>query len=314
MRSFVAGLGALGPWIGPIACTFGAAGAGAGAGSSADTGEVDGDTNAATTGPFGATAGPDDAASATASTGDPDGGTGAVTITGTTTDDPPGDSSGDTATSSGGDVPFVLCDRADPDLRACYDFVDAESGTLHDLSSHGNDGTVDAGVDVQPGPFGSVVRVTDDATISVPDSASLDILGPDISFDVWVRLDALPPANERRGIFDKDGEYSLMVFGTDGLRCGIGHTNVLATPILGEWMHVACVGAEDGTAMYIDGVEVQTGESPVDAMVDNFNPLAVGDNSPQFDQPLDGQVAALRVFSRTLGPGEVAEAAAAALE
>lgn len=303
----------VGASFGVAACTFGSAGAGSGsAGESGDDGDG-GD-------PAGSLPSGDDGDADDDGEGDAAASSGGVvddTATGpppgtTTTGDPSGGSSGELpTTTTGGEGAFVLCDATDPELRACYDFVDAESGTLHDLSSEDNEGTVSPQVVVGPGPFGSAVRVSQDAAILVPDSDALDLYAPDMSFDAWVYLDADPPLTQRRGVFDNDGQYSIMLFGGEGLRCGFGHTNVSAPVPFGQWFHVACVGSETGTAIYVDGVQVNVAGPPVDGFPENVEPLAIGDNSPQLDQPLDGEIGAIRIFSRTLSAAEVAEAAAA---
>ena len=60
-----------------------------------------------------------------------------------------------------------------------------------------------------------------------------------------------------------------------------------------------------------NGVLVDEGGVPVDGNLGNGNDLAILDNSPQLDQPIDGQIATLRIFNRPLTPAEITAAAQA---
>ncbi len=181
-----------------------------------------------------------------------------------------------------------------------------------DLSGEGNDGTVTSGVVEGQGPYGSALRTGADDSIIVPDSASLDIVGPDMAFDAWLWIDSTPPSSERRGVFDNDGQYSVFVYGDEGLRCGWGPTFLFTRQFpLGRWFHLACTGDEAGSQMYVDGVLVDEGGVPEGGNLANDNDLAILDNSPQLDEPLDGQIASLRIFSRSLTVPEIDAAASA---
>jgi hypothetical protein len=300
-------------WLGlaataAAACTFGSAADGGGSLPDTTSGSTaaepattnvppDPDTSSGATG----TGGP----ASTTST-EPSTSSDTAAATSTSTDSTSSDSTGSGET-------FVLCDAGDPDLRACYDFVGAESGVLTDLSSHGNDGTVSAAVVVSAGPFGSTVQPSARGEIRVPDSSSFDLVSPALSFDAWVWLQALPLAGQRAGVLDDDGQYSLFVYADQGVRCGFGPVEFFGPQLpLGQWVHVACVGEAGTSRMYIDGVEVATAGDPGQGSAKNVADIAIGDNSSAFGEPLDGQLAAVRVWSRTLSPAEVAEAALAA--
>lgn len=289
------------------ACTFGSTGAGTGAATSLDASGSAGSTaRGSTSGGTATNVGGGDADTSPPPAPPPATGDGSATddrSDTTTTADTTSDR-GDT-----GEPGFVLCDAADPDLRACYDFAGARSGALTDLSSYGNDGNVTNGVLVAPGPFTSAVRIGGGDSILVADSPSLDLDEPEIAYDVWVWIDAAPQSG-RQGIFDNDGQYSIFVYSDDGLRCGFGDTFLYSTAYpTGTWFHLACTGSAAGSQMYIDGVVADEAGAPEDGDQDNDNDVAVLDNSPQLDAPLDGQMAALRIFSRPLTFDEVSAAA-----
>lgn len=295
--------------VGPLACTFGSAGgsglagdatgsSGSGEGSAAAAGST-----SSTEGSGGAdrgegpqpTAGRNDGTGASSTTGD--GGLADTTAAGSSSSD------GDGGT-------FVLCDPADPELRACYDFAGVGGGTLTDLSSHGNHGTA-LGVAVEAGPFGEAARFSVDAEVAVPDSASLDITLP-FSFEAWIWIDALPGSG-RQGIIDKNGQYSLLVFAATGLRCGGGQALAFSPNVpLGQWVHVACV--HDGTehAIWVDGQLVASEPGTTPANTANTGPTAIGDTSPLFEEPLAGMIGAVRVWGVALSPNQIAAAAATA--
>lgn len=208
--------------------------------------------------------------------------------------------------SSTGEPPAVLCpDRAE--LAACWDFADVGGGMLWDASGNDNHGTA-TGVSVVPGPFGEAAAFDDDSEVSVPDSASLDIAG-DLTIEAWLEIEALPEGG-RVGILDKDGQYSLMLYADQGYRCHILEVEAFApAPGPGAWTHVACV--YDGAALriYVDGTEEN--ELPASGAIptDSLEPMSIGDTSPTFNEPLDGAIGGVRVWSRALDSAELCEAA-----
>jgi hypothetical protein len=285
-------------------------GCGLDAGGLGDDGVYHGSTTGSTTG-GGASEGdvPPDPSAGTgqgsgSSSGESVDGTGSTSVADTTS------ATGTDGTSTGegsstGDVPVLPCPgRAE--LAGCWDFADLGSGMLWDGSGNGNHGTVMA-VGVVPGPFGEAASFDDDSEISVPDSASLDIVGP-LSFETWVRVDAVPSSG-RVGIVDNDGQYSLMIYADGGYRCEMAGTTVFAAVVVGTWTHVACV--YDGAALRLYRGGTEAGSAPASGPVgtDNELPMSIGDTSPDFLEPLAGAIGGLRVWSAALDPAEVCEAA-----
>jgi len=238
------------------------------------------------------------------------------TTDGSTTDDSGTTSMGETSTSTGGETGessstgepvFDLCDDTQMALRACYDFENADSGTLSDGSMYANDGTT-VGLTLESGPFGSAARGSASAEISVPDSATLDIVGT-ITFEAWVRVDSLPESG-RDGILDNDGQYSLMLYADQGLRCNAAGANLFFAPVVTtEWFHVACVHDGDDLSMWIDGAMTDSAPSNGSLPAGNMLPMSLADTSPGFTEPMDGLLGGVRVWNVARSASELAEAA-----
>lgn len=271
---------------------------GLGGGSSATPGS----TGASETGEV--TAAPTSTGSEAASGGSADA-TGSTSGTGTTAEPPGATTSTGADASSGtdtGEVPMLACE-GQLDLAACYDFAGVGGGTLLDRSGNGNDAIV-VGVGVVPGPFGEAATFDSASRITVDDSASLDIADA-ITLEAWVLVNALPSAG-RSGILDNEGQYSLIVYDTDEYRCDLAPGTLFAGPVvLGEWTHVACV--YDGVTLraYVDGSEIGRIDASGAVATDDPNPMAIGDTSPEFTEPLDGAIGGVRVWSRALDPAEL---------
>lgn len=292
-------------------CTFGSADGKRGSTPTPADGDDDGTTSIADTGSA-LTGLPLDEGE-----GEGDGTTVGVSATGSSSDGsdstgPDETTTGDTtssSSSSSGGEPFVLCDDADPDLRACYDFANVGGGTLTDHSMYENHGTVSA-VGVEAGPFDGAVRFSYDARVEIPDSLSLDLVGP-ISFEAWVYVDTLPDV-DRVGIVDNDGQYSAMLYAGEGIRCqaGSAQASTAAFPT-GAWFHLACVHDGAGLELWIDGQLEGSGAGGDPIATGSMAPVAVGDSSPDYNVPLDGLVGAVRIWS-DVRTAEELEAAAGA--
>lgn len=210
--------------------------------------------------------------------------------------------------SSTGDPSFELCDDSLEALRACYDFAGADLGTFSDGSMHGNDGTSIA-VGLEAGPFGVAARVSAASEISVPDAAPLDIPG-DLTYEAWVRLDALP-ASGRVGILDNDGQYSLLVYADQGFRCSAAGVELFFAPVpTNEWFHVACVHAGSDLSLWIDGTLATNAVSSGSLPVMSGQPMSLADTSPMFNEPMDGRLGGVRIWNVARTAKELAEAAA----
>lgn len=218
-----------------------------------------------------------------------------------------GASEAESSSSSGG-ASFELCDESDPELRACYDFDGVGGGVLTDLSMFENHGEAEA-VGVEPGPFGDAARPGVDASLSVPDSSSLDVEGP-AAFEAWVFFDSLPELG-RAGVLDNEGQYSMIYFSGQGMRClGAGASAFAAVP-QGEWVHIACNFSGGEMSIWVNGELEDSSMGMAAILTGNTQPLSIGDTSPGFNEPMDGLVGGVRVWSVARTPEQLADAAAA---
>lgn len=245
-------------------------------------------------------------------TDDTEGATDTVDESTSTGDEPtttgPGETTDGSSSSSSGGESFALCDEADVDLRGCYDFADIAGGVLTDLSMYGNDGgTGDIGI--EGGPFGNAVRPGADATISIPDAPSLDVVGP-ASWEAWVFFDSFPGAG-RAGVLDNEAQYSLIYNSGQGLRCNGGGVSAFAPNVpMGEWVHVACNFDGDEMSIWLNGVLEDSAGGGFPLATGNALPVSIGDTSPSFNETMDGLVGGIRIWSVVRTQEEIEEAAA----
>jgi hypothetical protein len=245
-----------------------------------------------------------DSSAETAAGASHDGSTSASSDTTVTGEHGTGDT-GEPGDTGGKEDPW--CDAADLDLVACFDFEDLAMDTLIDGSSHGNHGTA-TGVGLTGGPIGQAVSFDENSRVEVPDSDSLD-LTHEMTLEVWVRIDELPTTT-RVGVLDNDGQYSIFLYRDTGLRCsGSGHYLYLDPVPTDTWMHVACVAGNGVHRMYVDGDLIDETPFTGPMNTDNTNPMAIGDDSPGFGQPLAGAIGGVRIWSRPLAAFEVCSAA-----
>jgi len=215
----------------------------------------------------------------------------------------------DASGESTGEVRPSLCDPAEG-LRACYDFANVGGGTVVDGSGNGNDGHTTNVVQV-PGPFGDAAQIGPGSRIEVQDSSSLDITGS-LTVEVWTRVEALPSAN-RMGLLDNDGQYSVFFYSNGEYRCSAGEQLLFGGSVpKGEWIHVACVYDHEANtmALYVDGaLEAMTPTNGDPIPTNNPQPVALGSDSPSFNDRLDGVLGGVRVWSTARSPEQLCEAA-----
>lgn len=218
-----------------------------------------------------------------------------------------GDPSQGSSSESTGEPPRApWCDARQDDLVACYAFDDLAGGVLVDDAAPGNDGTVD-GVGIDDGPLGEAAVFDSDSEVSVPASSATDL--PDaITIELFLRVDEIPGGG-RVGIIDRDGQWSIFLFADGQLRCGASVFTYADVPELGEWMHIGCVVGDGWTRLYIDGALASEEMFDGGIATGDGNPLAIGDNSPGFDEPLGGAISGVRIWSTTRNEDELCEGA-----
>ncbi len=184
---------------------------------------------------------------------------------------------------------------ADPNLRACVRFDEDVAGTYADESGFANTVTHTNGTLV-PGVSNAAAHSAPTAHYEMADSASLDLTSA-MTIEVWARLDSLPTSG-RAGIIDNDGQYGLIIYPTEGLRCtnAIGQAPAVVVPT-GVWFHAACVWNGTMMTVYIDGMPASATSLSGTMPTANTNPVGLLDTSPTFDEPLDGAVDNLRIWS-----------------
>ena len=212
----------------------------------------------------------------------------------------------DSSASTTGGAVEPWCDPSWADLAACYGFQDLAAGVLVDESATGNHGTVD-GITIEAGPLGEAAAFSDASVVSVPAHPITDLVSP-VTVELWLRVDDLP-AQDRVGVLDRDGQYSLFIYAGTGLRCG-AHTFAYWQPAtLGSWMHVGCVMDTDMVRLYVDGLLVDEVAWDGGIPTGNSNPMSIGDESPGFTQPLGGAIGGVRLWSVARTQAELCEAA-----
>ncbi len=215
-------------------------------------------------------------------------------------------SQGSSSESTGEPPRSPWCDDGRDDLVACYAFVDLASGVLVDDAAPGIDGSV-SDVGIEDGPVGEAAVFSADSEVSVPASSATDL--PDaITIELFLRVDDIPGGG-RVGVVDRDGQWSIFLFADGRLRCGASVFTHADVPNLGEWMHLGCVVGDGWTRLYVDGALASEVEFGGGIATGSGNPLAIGDNSPGFDEPLAGAISGLRIWSTTRTGDELCDGA-----
>ena len=182
----------------------------------------------------------------------------------------------------------------DPDLRACIRFDEDLSGTYVDDSSYANT-VIHTNGTLVPGMSDAAADGSPTAQYEMADSASLDLTSA-MTVEAWIRLDS-QPSSGRVGILDNDGQYSLMLYATTGLRCDNGINQLPHVPVpTGVWFHAACEWDGSDLTLYIDGMPEATMPSTGTIATSNTFPVSLLDTSPGFTEPMDGQLDNLRIW------------------
>jgi signal peptidase I len=182
----------------------------------------------------------------------------------------------------------------DPDLRSCIRFDDDVAGTYLDDSGYSNT-VIHTNGTLVPGISDAAAYGAPTALYEMADSASLDLTSA-MTIEMWIRLDS-QPSSGRVGILDNDGQYSLMVYATTGLRCSNGLDNLPNVPVpTGVWFHIACAWDGSTLTLYIDGLPVATMPSTGTISTTNTDPVSLLNSSPAFVEPMDGAMDNLRIW------------------
>ena len=217
-----------------------------------------------------------------------------ATLTSADTTGDTGEITGTTSESTGGAPRSPWCDSTWTELVGCYAFADLAGGVLTDESAIGNHGAV-AGVGIEAGPLGEAAVFSGDSAVVVPANPATD-LPSSLTIELFARIDAIP-SSERAGLIDRDSQWSIFLYADGRMRCGASEFAYWDEPTIGQWMHLGCVVGDGKVRLYVDGSLVA--ESDFFGPIDTGSPdaLAIGDDSPSFDEPLTGAVSGVRLWS-----------------
>jgi len=161
-------------------------------------------------------------------------------------------------------------------------FENETGATAYDYTSYNNDGTLSAGVTrTDSGYFGRAITFSGSDTITVSDSASLDVSST-VTVGAWVKTSS----TSSQTILEKSGAYELYILPDFAIRATVG-TDSLDTSTgqfsADTWTHIAMTYNGSYISIYVNGVEVastpRTGSIPT-----NANDLIIGDG---FDGTID---------------------------
>jgi len=263
-----------------------------------DSGGGGASSSAAATGPTSSSDGSQGAGSGSAATSSSLPGSSTSGLAGTTS------SSGESSTGELGDEfcadsdTLMICLQFDVETPA--DIID-ESSLAHPFAVSGG-GLVDS-------PWGRALHHNASTEADV-DCMGDCVGGPFVTYEAWVRVAVFPTEENRAGIVDKDGFMGMFVTDTQALRCVTQGGTVQGGSIeLDTWVHVACVLDGDVAYAYVDGAMV--GERNIDPSqpVDSLATVAIGNNAPNPDDPLDGDLDRVRVWTEARTAVQIAESA-----
>lgn len=221
-------------------------------------------------------------------------------------------------------LPSILSSAAPPGIAAILDLdasVYSGSGNWLDQSGNGNNGVAN-GTPTYVSGFGSYFDFTGGATTGpgtndsfrVADSATLDTMS-EISFEFWLRIDAVQGVGSPNIIFDKrSGSTGYVGFFTNtAYTFRVGTTSpsqftYSVTPTVGSWQHIIVTIGSAGSKMYINNSEVAS-----DAYTGNFTNinsdaiLTIGDIgiAAMGVHSYDGEMGLFRIYNGILSASDV---------
>jgi hypothetical protein len=206
-----------------------------------------------------------------------------------------------------------ICDPTEPNLGACWKFDE------NFLDSSGNDhlaipfGSPTFATDGFEGPALSLDGDTD--FLEVAETQDLD--NGSITMEVRIRPAGLPADEQEAGIFDNQGQWSLLLVDDSGqVRCNGAGGPQIDSPSgvvdVDQWSHVACSIDDQRIRLYVDGDEVACGLRSNPASVTGTQGSAIGAdiiNSTTVADLYDGLIDNLQIFEETRSPDTICAAA-----
>ena len=198
-----------------------------------------------------------------------------------------------------------------PGLVLGMSFDEGSGSTANDASGSNNIGTVSGPAWTTQGRNGGALEFAGAGTVSVADSATLD-LTTGMTLEAWVYPTALSPSWRTVIMKEQPGEHTYALYANEGPNVPGAHVFVggrdrrargLSSLPLNTWTHLAATYDAAVLRLYANGVEVGTlGRAGVIATSDL--PLRIGGNTI-FNEPFQGRIDDVRVYNRALTPAQI---------
>lgn len=222
-------------------------------------------------------------------------------------------------------VGLVGAVRAEGALEGWWRFAGADAALRADASGNGRMATVDLTrvEHIPEAPGGGAVwfmagtnaaQTAESSPVFVPGLASVSLTGA-FTVAAWVYLDSVAPfapilvrTTDADGWADGFGVYIVPEGGLGAFARSGDDANAVAGGSLrtNGWNHVAVTYSGTRLVAFVDGCVVAARDFTEKASADVAAPLVIGTMvGSRAVQPLDGAVADVRVWSRTLGGAEV---------
>lgn len=181
---------------------------------------------------------------------------------------------------------------------------------LIDESGYANHGFAVA-LGLSPGVSGMAMDCATSEAVQVPDSPSLDMQEA-VTMAMWVRPESFPQFG-RAVWFDNSGQYGIMYDASAGYICrlltyaGTYQVSAAAQSVsLGTWTHIACTYDGTRVRLYTGGEQVESRSATGKIATSNSEPVAIGSNSPGFDEPCSGLIDEVEIYDRALSGAQIA--------
>jgi hypothetical protein len=216
--------------------------------------------------------------------------------------------------------------RSEVGLVLALDFDHDTDTKAFDSSGQGNDGTVVAsaravGVTGQALEFHGKINDSTTSKVQIPNSASLDITGSELTIAFWMNIPSLPTSDQvlvSKGWQENSMAFPFYQFGVE-LNAGskevqlfIGATNfgdpviAVAAPTPGTWAHVAFTLHGGTSTVFLNGEMKDTKSGP--SITRRGTPLQLGVDADG-SQPFVGKLDGVRIYNRALSAPEVQQLA-----
>ena len=201
-------------------------------------------------------------------------------------------------------------------LALHYTFDQDSGAVTRDSSTQGNDGVVTGATWVEGGMVGKGCYDFTAASNKVVFNDNKANYQDGFTISAWVFKRSNGGGTYGR-VFDKStntsaaGGYYLYVNAGAAYAFRVGGTTpVISTPALNlnQWyLLTATVDAGNVARLYVDGVQVSSGNNHNLSLITTNNPLTIGNRSNATDRNFDGQIDDVRIYATALSADEVRE-------